>query len=72
MTKTIEAVFDGTVLHPQEPLPLEAHTRVRITIESLAVTEDLTSVNEGQVSFLDVARSLKLEGPPDWSSKLSG
>jgi predicted DNA-binding antitoxin AbrB/MazE fold protein len=64
MTKTIEAVFDGSVLLPQESLPLAANTRVRLTIETLPPASDTP------VSFLQVARSLELEGPSDWSSKL--
>jgi hypothetical protein len=33
MIQTIEAVFDGTNLHPSVPLNLEVGTRVKITIE---------------------------------------
>jgi predicted DNA-binding antitoxin AbrB/MazE fold protein len=63
MTKTIEAVYDGHVLLPQESLPLEANTRVRITVETLPPTGPLKS-------FLQTARSLQLEGPSDWSSNV--
>ncbi len=64
MYQTVEATFDGTVLLPDEPITLEANTRVRVTIETLSV--------EGKTprSFLRTARSLKLEGPPDWSANL--
>jgi hypothetical protein len=34
MIQTIEAVFDGTNLHPSVPLNLEVGARVKITIES--------------------------------------
>jgi hypothetical protein len=30
MTKTIEAVFDGVMLRPDEPLDLPPNTRVRV------------------------------------------
>ena len=61
MVKTIEAVFDGKVLHPEAPLTLEPNTRVRITIETV-------EPSSGEVvSFLDTARSLNLDGPPDWA-----
>jgi predicted DNA-binding antitoxin AbrB/MazE fold protein len=61
MNRTIEAVFDGKVLLPSEPIPLEPNTRVRITVEPI-------SAEEGQqASFLDTACSLNLQGPPDWS-----
>jgi hypothetical protein len=63
MTKSIEAVFDGVTLRPDEPLELPPNTRVRLTIESLPT--------QGEAgSFLRAARSLGLTGPPDWSSNL--
>jgi predicted DNA-binding antitoxin AbrB/MazE fold protein len=65
MTRTIQAVFDGEVLRPQEPLDLKPETRVQITIQSLPDQE-----NNGTRSFLDLAASLNLEGPSDWSENL--
>jgi predicted DNA-binding antitoxin AbrB/MazE fold protein len=64
MSKTIEAVYDGEVLRPDEPLELQPNTRVRITIDKL-VTE-----TGGPRSFLRAARSLNLQGPPDWSERI--
>ena len=64
MVKTIEAVFDGEVLRPDDRLDLEPNTRVRVTIE----TEERNLHQAG--SFLRVARSLKLDGPPDWAANL--
>ncbi len=64
MVKTLEAVFDGTVFHPEEPLALAPNTRVRITVETMPPTHDTPR------SFLQTARSLQLEGPADWSSNL--
>ncbi|MBC7910190.1 MAG: DUF104 domain-containing protein [Pyrinomonadaceae bacterium] len=63
MTKTLEATFDGKVLHPDEPLELAPDTRVRITIETTDETE------KPSVSFLKTARTLNLEGPADWSER---
>ncbi|MFZ0962869.1 MAG: antitoxin family protein [Terriglobia bacterium] len=63
MTKSIEAVFDGVTLRPNEPLELPPNTRVRVTIESLPAASEAGS-------FLRTARTLKLTGPPDWSSNL--
>lgn len=63
MTRSIEAVFDGTTLRPDEPLELPPNTRVRLTIESLDTPRD-------GASFLLTARSLALAGPRDWSSHL--
>jgi len=39
MSKTLEAIFDGEVLRPDEPLKLEPNTRVRLTIESVDTSE---------------------------------
>lgn len=64
MTKTLEAIFDGKVFHPDEPPELEPDTRVRITIE----TTDTPKTPPA--SFLATARALKLKGPPDWSARL--
>lgn len=65
MTKTLEAVFDGTVLRPDEPLDLEANTRVRITVETVS-----PETGSAPRSFLQTARSLQLDGPADWSANL--
>jgi predicted DNA-binding antitoxin AbrB/MazE fold protein len=64
MTRTVEAVYDGTVLRPDTPLGLAPNTRVRLTVEVLSPPK------EGSASFLDTARSLDLRGPEDWSEKL--
>ena len=56
MVQTVEARFDGTVLRPDTPLPLEANTRIRVTVETLPAEAQRPR------SFLQTARSLKLEG----------
>ena len=61
MTRTIEAVYDGKVFLPSEPVSLRPNTLVRISV--LTDGEELTP-------FLDVAQSLELDGPADWSAKL--
>lgn len=63
MTRTVQAVFDGEVLRPEEPLDLEPQTQVRVTIETIP------NSRKNSRSFLDVAASLNLDGPPDWSEK---
>ena len=63
MTKSIDAVFDGVTLRPDQPLELPPNTRVRLTIESLPAQGEAES-------FLRAARSLGLTGPRDWSSNL--
>ena len=64
MTKTVHATFDGQVLRPDEPLALLPNTRVVVTIETLE------GCSASPQSFLKTARSLNLEGPPDWSTRL--
>ena len=64
MSQTLEAIFDGTVLRPIEPLILEPNTRVRITVES----EQSPELKKR--SFLQTARSLNLDGPSDWSERI--
>lgn len=63
---TLYATFDGKVLRPEEPISLPPNTRVRLLLEPAE-----SGVAPGAVrSFLSVARSLDLEGPPDWSGRL--
>ena len=40
MSQILDAVFDGTVLHPETPLNLKPGTRVRVTVE-IAPSEKL-------------------------------
>ncbi|HZF11045.1 MAG TPA: hypothetical protein VFE33_19825 [Thermoanaerobaculia bacterium] len=63
MVKTIHATFDGEVLRPEEPVALAPNTRVLVTI----LEPDVQVGTE--YSFLKMARSLNLEGPPDWSER---
>lgn len=64
MTRTVRATFDGEVLRPEEPLPIAPNTSVQITVE---VPEEPPAQ---AYSFLHKARSLNLQGPPDWSEHL--
>lgn len=64
MGTTIRLIFDGKVFHPQEPIDLEPDTRVRATLE-----REEPAIPKGR-SFLETARSLRLNGPPDWSARL--
>lgn len=64
MSQTLDALFDGKVFRPDQPIELEPNTRVRITIESAATSQPKAE------SFLQVAQSLNLEGPRDWSTRL--
>lgn len=64
MTKTVEAIFDGEVLRLKEPLELEPNTVVQVTINTVEETERKPYL------FFEVASSLNLEGPADWSERL--
>lgn len=64
MVRSLRATFDGEVLRPEEPLPIEPDTLVEITVE---IPEPSASRS---YSFLRAARALGLEGPPDWSEQL--
>jgi hypothetical protein len=62
---TLYANFDGQVLRPEEPISLPPNTRVRLLLEP---AESAPAPADAR-SFLDVALSLELEGPPDWSAR---
>lgn len=64
MIKKIDAIFDGDVLRPEEPLEIAPNTRVRITIDVPETNSD------GHDSFLDAAQELNLDGPADWSENI--
>lgn len=64
MSKIIDAMFDGTVFRPVEPVGLEPNTAVRLTFETMP------SPPAKPMSFLQVASALNLEGPPDWATNL--
>ena len=64
MIKKIDAIFDGSVLRPTEPLGLAPNTRVSITVDVPETKSDRDA------SFLDTAQGLDLDGPTDWSESI--
>ena len=64
MNQIIEALYDGAVFRPSDPIELAPNTRVRITIETASASSPEAR------SFLRTARSLELDAPPDWSSNI--
>jgi hypothetical protein len=69
MTKTIQATYDGRTLYPDEPLPLPRDTRVTITWQ--AEDSEAEEDNDvGATTFFEIARSLSIEGPTDWSARI--
>lgn len=64
MSQTVEATFDGQVFRPIETVELQPDTQVQLIITVKTITEEKSK------SFLRTARSLKLKGPKDFSSRL--
>lgn len=69
MVIVTQAVFDGKVLQPKEPLAIPANSLVRVTIES-EEPEPKEAQKGAPYSFFDTALSMRLDGPPDWSENL--
>jgi hypothetical protein len=65
MSQQLEATFDGTSLQLEEPLDLAIGTRVRIIVERIEPIEQIQPK-----TFLQTARSLQLQGEPEWSEKI--
>jgi hypothetical protein len=64
MGKTITAVYDGRVLHPESPSDLEPDKRYLITIQS-----ELPSDAEGDAWDILEALTGALEAPDDWAAE---
>jgi len=75
MEKTVNATFDGEVFRPDEPVDLESNTKVRLLIEETPKRnlklEFMAKKPGGKpYEFFEYLRSLKLDGPSDWSENL--
>jgi predicted DNA-binding antitoxin AbrB/MazE fold protein len=64
MSQTVEATFDGQVFRPIETVELQPDTQVQLVV-TIKVTPE-----KNAKSFLNTARSLKLKGPKDFSTKI--
>jgi predicted DNA-binding antitoxin AbrB/MazE fold protein len=64
MSQILEVTFDGSVFRPTEVVELQPDTRVQLVVTVKTAPE------EKPKSFLQTARSLKLQGPKDWSSRV--
>jgi predicted DNA-binding antitoxin AbrB/MazE fold protein len=76
MTTIIEATYDGAVFRPSQPVALEPNTTVKLIVEAAtqpnsagSATDDDPKLGE-PYSFLKVLRSIRIEGPPDWSANV--
>ena len=56
---------DSAALLPEVPLNIKSGTRVRIIVESLLPDE-----KPKPKTFLQTAKSLNLQGKPDWSTNI--
>ena len=63
MTLTIDAIYDGQVFRPAKPVDLKPNTPVTISV--------IYAAREQPTSFLDIALSLQLDGPSEWSQNLA-
>lgn len=79
MEKILDATFDGEVFRPDEPVDLASNTKVKIVIEDeenpkkpkkLKLVEMPKKGKGEPYAFLKYARSLKLDGPSDFSKNL--
>ena len=64
MAMTFHLTYDGEVFRPDEPINLEADTRIRVTIQAIE------SRSRHPRSFLATARTLNLDGPKDWAARI--
>lgn len=77
MDKILDATYDGEVFRPDEPIELASNTKVKIIIEDeeekpkkLKLVEMPKKGKGEPYSFLRYAKSLKLDGPSDFSKNL--
>ena len=64
MSQILEATFDGQVFRPIQTVELQPDTQVELVVTVKNVSE------ENPKSFLRTARSMKLKGPKDFSSRI--
>ena len=68
MPLTIEAVYENGVLKPAEPLPLEEHEKVRITVQTQRTWTERTYGMMGWTGSAELAEQIAmdpdLEYPP--------
>jgi len=62
MTLILEAIYDGSVLRPKQPLELAPNTIVKVTVETIG--------GAYSADFVDACLTANLDGPEDWSENL--
>ena len=68
MKRSIHATFDGEVLRPEEPLELEANTRLLVTLEDDGSRESADHQEGPLLRVLALAQELDL--PADYAEQL--
>lgn len=63
----IEATWDGSVFGPEEPVAIPPNTRVLLSVE---IERPKPESKPESASFFEVALSLSIDGPPDWSARV--
>ncbi len=58
MTITVEAVYEGGVLRPAEPLPLQEHEKVTLTVRTGKTRAEQTAGLMGWTGSAELAESL--------------
>ena len=69
MVSTIEAVFDGKVFHPDQPVTLKPNTRVRIIIENLSSQEKEYTLDQLLAGEIEISEEIdwgKPQGEEIW------
>ncbi len=69
---SVNATYDGEVVRTDEPLPLPPNARVTVSYETADEEQppaEATKEKGERGIFFRTARSLRLEGPPDWSER---
>ena len=66
MTKTVHAIFDGKVFHPEEVVDLKINRRYRLRIESIKTKNQIESIESD--SAYNIASLAVDTGIPDLAS----
>lgn len=70
MTRTFQAIFDGKVLCPEEPIDLEANSHYLLTIEPMEEVEKVKEVDEVENDLAFNLSSLAVKtGIPDLAAE---
>ena len=67
MAHLVEATYDGSSLHLDEPLPIEPNTRVRVRVEPLATAGSIEPERRScePISFIETALALRMKRDED-------